>query len=115
MNEKIFSLPVIEQISPYLSRRQLGELPILVISHPKVRAAISLQGAHLIAWQPAQTHPVLWLSEDALFTPGVAIRGGIPICWPWLPQREPQAMDLHVSYLGNLVLILNKKTECLSP
>ena len=83
MNEKIFSLPIIEQISPYLSRRQLGELPILVISHPKVRAAISLQGAHLIAWQPAQEHPVFWLSEASLFTPGVAIRGGIPICWPW--------------------------------
>ncbi|OAT46722.1 aldose 1-epimerase family protein [Proteus hauseri ATCC 700826] len=83
MNEKIFSLPIIEQISPYLSRRQLDELPILVISHPKVRAAISLQGAHLIAWQPAQEHPVFWLSEDSLFTPGVAIRGGIPICWPW--------------------------------
>jgi glucose-6-phosphate 1-epimerase len=83
MNEKIFSLPIIEQISPYLSRRQLGELPILVISHPKVRAAISLQGAHLIAWQPAQEHPVFWVSEASLFTPGVAIRGGIPICWPW--------------------------------
>ncbi|MBI6530524.1 D-hexose-6-phosphate mutarotase [Proteus vulgaris] len=83
MNEKIFSLPIVEQISPYLSRRQLGELPILVISHPKVRAAISLQGAHLIAWQPAQEHPVFWLSEASLFTPGVAIRGGIPICWPW--------------------------------
>ena len=90
MNEKIFSLPIIEQISPYLSRRQLGELPILVISHPKVRAAISLQGAHLIAWQPAQEHPVFWVSEASLFTPGVAIRGGIPICWPWFALKESQ-------------------------
>ncbi len=28
-------------------------------------------------------HPVLWLSEQAQFQPGKAIRGGIPVCWPW--------------------------------
>lgn len=43
MNEKIFSLPIIEQISPYLSRRQLGELPILVISHPKVQRLLAFK------------------------------------------------------------------------
>lgn len=53
MNEKIFTLPVTEQISPFISQRQLDELPVVVVSHPKVRAAISLQGAHLLAWQPS--------------------------------------------------------------
>lgn len=52
MNEKIFSLPVTTQISPYISLRQLDELGIVVISHPKVRAAVALQGAQLLAWQP---------------------------------------------------------------
>jgi glucose-6-phosphate 1-epimerase len=57
MNEKIFTLPVTQQISPYISQRQLDELPVVVVSHPKVRAAITLQGAHLLAWQPSGEKP----------------------------------------------------------
>ncbi|CAQ84065.1 MULTISPECIES: D-hexose-6-phosphate mutarotase [Photorhabdus] len=83
MNDKIFALPVAKQISPSISQRNMDELPLIVISHPKVRGAISLQGAHLIAWQPRGQEPGLWLSKKAVFKAGSAIRGGIPICWPW--------------------------------
>lgn len=90
MNEKLFSLPVVNQITPYLSQRVIGDLPVLVIAHPKVRAAVTLQGAHLLAWQPAGEKPVFWLSEKSAFTEGKAIRGGVPICWPWFgPAGEP--------------------------
>lgn len=90
MQDKLFSLPVVTQISPYLSQRQVGELPAIIVSHPKVRAALTLQGAHLIAWQPSGEQPVLWLSDKSQFTPGKAIRGGVPICWPWFgPAGEP--------------------------
>lgn len=90
MNEKLFSLPVLNQISPYITQRQIGELPVVVITHPKVRAAVTLQGAHLVAWQPAAEKPVVWLSEKTAWTPGKAIRGGVPICWPWFgPAGEP--------------------------
>ena len=57
MHNSLFNLPVVTQITPYLSQRQMGELPILVISHPKVRAAIALQGAHLLACQQTGTPP----------------------------------------------------------
>ncbi|HCW97264.1 MAG TPA: D-hexose-6-phosphate mutarotase [Pantoea sp.] len=90
MQDKIFSLPVVKQITPYLSQRQLGDLPVIVVSHPQVRAAITFQGAHLIAWQPSGEKPVIWLSEKSLFSAGKAIRGGVPICWPWFgPEGEP--------------------------
>ena len=90
MQDKLFSLPVVTQITPYLSQRQVGDLPAIVISHPKVRAAITLQGAHLIAWQPSGEKPVIWLSDKTPFLPGKAIRGGVPICWPWFgPADEP--------------------------
>ncbi|MFI8416934.1 D-hexose-6-phosphate mutarotase [Serratia sp. NPDC078593] len=90
MNENIFTLPVTEQISPYLSQRQLEALPVIVVSHPNVRAAITLQGAHLIAWQPSGEQPVVWLSNNTPFEPGKAIRGGVPICWPWFgPVGKP--------------------------
>lgn len=41
-------------------------------------------GAQVWAWQPdGQPHPVLWLSSATAFADGKAIRGGIPICFPW--------------------------------
>lgn len=90
MQDKLYTLPVAEQISPYLSQRQIGDLPAIIISHPKVRGAITLQGAHLLAWQPSGEKPVIWLSDKTPFSPGKAIRGGVPICWPWFgPAGEP--------------------------
>ncbi|STQ69346.1 Putative glucose-6-phosphate 1-epimerase [Hafnia alvei] len=90
LSEKIFTLPVQEQITPYISQRQIGELPVVVVNHPKVRAAVTLQGAHLLTWQPSGEKPVLWLSSETAFKNGVAIRGGIPICWPWFgPAGQP--------------------------
>ena len=90
MNEKVFTLPISKQISPYISQRQLDELSVVVVSHPKVRAAVTLQGAHLIGWQPSGERPVIWLSENTPFKAGNAIRGGVPICWPWFgPAGKP--------------------------
>ncbi|CBA20927.1 D-hexose-6-phosphate mutarotase [Erwinia amylovora] len=90
MNEKIFSLPVHNQLTPYLSQRQMGELPVMVITHPKVRAAVALQGAHLVAWQPSGEKPVIWISDKTPLRDGKAIRGGVPVCWPWFgPAGEP--------------------------
>ncbi|MDR0218590.1 MAG: D-hexose-6-phosphate mutarotase [Enterobacteriaceae bacterium] len=87
MHHKIFSLPIVKQITPYITQRNIDGFPLIVISHPKVRSAISLQGAHLIAWQPSGEEPVLWLSNQSKFQAGTAIRGGIPICWPWFGTR----------------------------
>ena len=90
MTEKLFTLPVLKQITPAISQRQIDELPVLVITHPKLRAAITLQGAHLVAWQPEGEEPIIWLSKETAFKPGVAIRGGVPICWPWFgPAGKP--------------------------
>ncbi|MEH2921217.1 D-hexose-6-phosphate mutarotase [Samsonia erythrinae] len=83
MHNTIFSLPVTKPISATLSQRQRDQLPVIVVDHPAVRAAVALQGAHLLSWQPANEAPVLWLSDNTPFTPHVAIRGGVPICFPW--------------------------------
>ena len=91
MSLDVFSLPVVEQLTAHISRRQVGdESPVIVVDHPRVRAAAALQGAHLFAWQPAGGQPVLWLSEATAFKEGTAIRGGVPVCWPWFgPAGEP--------------------------
>lgn len=78
----LFSLPVKETISSYITLRQLDEIPVIIVSHPKVSAAVSLQGqgAQLLSWQPEGEKACLWLSKNSLFRKNTAIRGGIPIC-----------------------------------
>ena len=90
MINKIFALPIIEQLTPVLSRRQLDDLELIVVDHPQVKASVALQGAHLLSWKPAGEEEVLWLSGNTPFKNGVALRGGVPICWPWFgPSAQP--------------------------
>lgn len=56
---------------------------IVTIDHPKGKASVSLYGGHVLTWQPSGHKPVIWISESAEFQEGKAIRGGVPICWPW--------------------------------
>lgn len=56
---------------------------VLVLEHPNFQAKISLHGGQVLAWQPQNQRPVFWLSETSRIADGHAIRGGIPICWPW--------------------------------
>ena len=46
-------------------------------------AKISLYGAQVLSFTPKGERDLLFLSEEAFFQNGKAIRGGIPICWPW--------------------------------
>jgi glucose-6-phosphate 1-epimerase len=57
------------------------------ITTPVCTAELYLQGAHLTQWQPAGQKPVLFLSDRSFYTPGKAIRGGIPIIFPWFGAR----------------------------
>ncbi len=58
-------------------------LPHLLISTAACTGCVYLQGAHLTAWTPAGADPVLWMSSRSAFAPGKAIRGGVPVCFPW--------------------------------
>ena len=55
----------------------------LVIEHEKFDAAFTLHGAHLLHFQLKEQAPIIWLSKTAIFNEQKAIRGGVPICWPW--------------------------------
>lgn len=52
-------------------------------------------GAHVAAWAPRSERPVIWMPEKPVMREDVAIRGGIPICFPWFGKgaegnREPK-------------------------
>jgi glucose-6-phosphate 1-epimerase len=51
------------------------------ISSGNNRLSFTRQGAHLTSWE-CNNEEQLFLSQDARFEPGVAIRGGVPICFP---------------------------------
>jgi len=72
--------------TPHSIRR--GELEIFQIDNAACSAEISLFGGQLLHWQPSGQKPVLWLSNDAKFDGSTALRGGIPICWPWFGPVE---------------------------
>ena len=67
-------------------------LPMADISTPLATARVALQGAQVLAWRPDGVAPVLWLSGAAVFEAGKAVRGGIPVCWPWFGDRPGQGM-----------------------
>jgi glucose-6-phosphate 1-epimerase len=83
-----------------------------------------LHGAHVTAWQPSGHEPVLWMSEHAVFAEGKAMRGGIPICFPWFGPHKTDATAPAHGYartkvwqvtssqmLGNGALRLTLETE----
>lgn len=53
-------------------------------------ATVSLQGGQLLSWAPHGSRPVIWLSPAAVLAPGKAIRGGVPVCWPWFGPHPTQ-------------------------
>lgn len=67
--------------------------PVLTIKHPKCSARVALHGAHVMSWCPAGAEEVIYLSPDAVYREGKAIRGGIPLCWPWF-NAHPSDPDL---------------------
>src|ERR1700747_685805 len=50
-------------------------------------------GAHVTSWKPGGNDEVLFLSTKSRWQEGQAIRGGIPICFPWFRAKadDPKA------------------------
>ncbi len=73
-----------------------GELESVEVENRHATASVALQGAHVLAWTPHGEERVIWVSEAARYAPGLPIRGGIPICWPWFgPHPTDPRMPQH--------------------
>lgn len=74
-----------------------GGLPMVRVHHSRGEAVISLQGGQVLSWVPSGHEPVLWTSPLARFGEGQAIRGGVPICFPWFGagREEPEMTPSH--------------------
>jgi glucose-6-phosphate 1-epimerase len=83
-----FAIPGVAQIVPGNDGQ-----PKIRITSVAASAEIYLHGAHLTSWIPAGAEEVLFLSSKAQYRDGKAIRGGVPICFPWFNAKadDPKA------------------------
>src|ERR1039458_4682278 len=65
-----------------------GGLPKINTTPGRSTAEIYLHGAHITGFQKNGEPPLLFLSRLSHFAAGKAIRGGVPVCFPWFGPRE---------------------------
>jgi glucose-6-phosphate 1-epimerase len=60
------------------------------------RARISRHGAQVLSFAPGGERELLWLSPKARYERGKAIRGGVPLCFPWFgPHPRDPSLPQH--------------------
>ncbi|MDD5373462.1 MAG: D-hexose-6-phosphate mutarotase [Sulfurimonas sp.] len=65
------------------------------VKNSSAEAKVALQGAHIFHYKRVNEEPILWLSEVSDFEYGKAIRGGVPVCWPWFGFNEDKSLPQH--------------------
>ena len=58
-------------------------IEIVKITNPHAEAKIALAGGHIMSYIPNGGSELFWMSSKSDWEYGKAIRGGIPVCWPW--------------------------------
>ncbi|NOR71081.1 MAG: D-hexose-6-phosphate mutarotase [Methylomarinum sp.] len=69
-----------------------GGLPFIKVNNKKASALISIYAGQVLSFKPVnEAEDFMFISDNAYFQEGKAIKGGIPICWPWFgaaPESE---------------------------
>jgi glucose-6-phosphate 1-epimerase len=68
-----------------------GGLAKVSVTAPSATGEIYLHGAHVTSWKPTGAEEVLFLSAKSRWEEGVAIRGGVPVCFPWFGGKAGDA------------------------
>jgi glucose-6-phosphate 1-epimerase len=74
-----------------------GGLLMAVVNNAHAAAQITLMGGHVMSYTPHGGKQVLWVSPNAAYETGKAMRGGVPVCWPWFGPHpaQPQERPMH--------------------
>jgi glucose-6-phosphate 1-epimerase len=83
-----FGIPGIAEVVP-----GNGGLPEVVVTSAAAIGEIYLHGAHVTSWRPVGAEEVFFVSSQSKWEDGKAIRGGVPICFPWFGDKadDPKA------------------------
>jgi glucose-6-phosphate 1-epimerase len=74
-----------------------GGLPLIEIDNAQALAVISVYSGQVLSFQPkSEANDVMFVSDKAYYQSGKAIKGGIPVCWPWFgPDPENLGRAAH--------------------
>ncbi|CCQ74562.1 D-hexose-6-phosphate mutarotase [Magnetospira sp. QH-2] len=74
-----------------------GGLPMIQVTTDHASAMVSIYAGQVLSYRPAgQAEDLMFLSQSAYFAPGKAIKGGVPVCWPWFgPDPEDKGRPSH--------------------
>ena len=64
------------------------DLVFITVSNKYADVDICLYGAHITSYRPQNAMDLLWMSPESSFEVGKAIRGGIPVCFPWFGPHK---------------------------
>ena len=84
--ERRFAIPGVAKVT-----EGNGGLPRVQISCAFGCGEVYLHGAQVTSWKPASHDEVLFVSTKSHWQEGQAIRGGIPICFPWFRAKADDA------------------------
>jgi len=68
-----------------------GGLARVVVTLPDAAGEMYLHGAHVTSWKAAGAEDALFVSAKSRWEDGVAIRGGVPMCFPWFDKKRDDA------------------------
>ena len=71
-------------------------LEVVELATPASTCSVALHGAQVLTFVPRGDPDWLWVSDRARWTSGAALRGGIPICFPWFgPHPTETSFPAH--------------------
>ncbi|MCT6700693.1 D-hexose-6-phosphate mutarotase [Rheinheimera sp. 4Y26] len=68
----------------------LTDLPCFELHYQGATVVVAPYGAQVLSYQNAKGRELFWLSKTALWQGNKAIRGGVPICWPWFGKAAAE-------------------------
>ncbi len=88
--------------------------PTIKVCTQKASALISVYAGQVLSYKPAkQNQDLFFISDNAYFTEGKAIKGGIPICWPWFGSGVEKNQPDH-GFVRNRYWRVDSVTELLN-
>lgn len=70
-------------------------IPLITVCNRFASAVIALNGGQILEYVRHGEPPVLWMSQYSYLEDGKAIRGGVPIVWPWFGAHQDNEMPSH--------------------